>query len=44
MARELTDEEIIRAVEHYKPLRGRGTQANTLMFGGCSRTWGSGWG
>ena len=33
MARELTDEEIIRAVEHYKPLRGRGTQANTLMFG-----------
>jgi uncharacterized protein with von Willebrand factor type A (vWA) domain len=33
MARELTDEEIIRAVEHYKPLRGRGTLANTLMFG-----------
>ena len=33
MARELTDEEIIRAVERYKPLRGRGTQANTLMFG-----------
>ena len=33
MARELTDEEIIRAVERYKPLRGRGTLANTLMFG-----------
>ena len=33
MARELTDEEIIRAVEHYKPLRGRGTLANMLMFG-----------
>ena len=33
MARELTDEEIIRAVERYKPLRGRGTLANMLMFG-----------
>jgi uncharacterized protein with von Willebrand factor type A (vWA) domain len=33
MARELTDEEIIRAVERYKPLRGQGTLANMLMFG-----------
>ena len=33
MARELTDEEIIRAVDRYKPLRGQGTLANMLMFG-----------
>ncbi len=33
MARELNEEEIIRAVERYKPLRGQGTLANMLMFG-----------
>lgn len=33
MARELTDEEVLRAVERYQPLRGRGTLANILMFG-----------
>ncbi len=33
MARELTDEQIIHAVERYKPLRGQGTLANMLMFG-----------
>ena len=33
MARELTDEEILRAVDRYQPLRGRGTLANILMFG-----------
>jgi uncharacterized protein with von Willebrand factor type A (vWA) domain len=33
MSRELTDEEILGAVDHYKPIRGRGTLANMLMFG-----------
>ena len=33
MARELNDQDIIRAVERYKPLRGQGTLANMLMFG-----------
>ncbi len=33
MARELNEEDIVRAVERYKPLRGQGTLANTLMFG-----------
>ena len=33
MARELNEEDIIRAVERYKPLRGQGTLANMLMFG-----------
>ena len=33
MARELNEADIIRAVERYKPLRGRGTLANMLMFG-----------
>ena len=33
MARELNEEQIIRAVERYKPLRGQGTLANMLMFG-----------
>ena len=33
MARELNEEDIIRAVDRYKPLRGQGTLANMLMFG-----------
>ena len=33
MARELADEDIIRAVERYKALRGTGTLPNMLMFG-----------
>ena len=33
MARELNEEDIVRAVERYKPLRGQGTLANMLMFG-----------
>ena len=33
MARELNEQDIIRAVERYKPLRGQGTLANMLMFG-----------
>lgn len=33
MSRELTDEEILAAVDHYKPIRGQGTLANMLMFG-----------
>jgi len=33
MARELTDEEILEAVNRYRPIRGKGTLANMLMFG-----------
>ncbi len=33
MAREVNEEEIVRAVERYKRLRGQGTMANMLVFG-----------
>jgi len=33
MARELTDEQVLGAVDRYKPIRGQGTLANMLMFG-----------
>lgn len=33
MARELTDEQVLSAVDRYKPIRGQGTLANILMFG-----------
>lgn len=33
MAREVNEEEIVRAVERYKRLRGQGTLANMLVFG-----------